>query len=577
MIYAKDHKTCNMFDPFSHLGPKRLKMLTESWAGLFRRELLANLPVHLLSKYYERDMGRPTKELHAMMGVMILQQMKDLTDEETVRQFAFNTEWHYALNISGDSDASAYICPKTLWNMRELMSRHGLEEAVFTAITAHLAKVFAVDMDKQRLDSTHIFSNMKHLGRIGLFIRTIKGFLTNLKRHHKEHYAAVDADIIQRYMTKQGESGFAMVKPSDSSKRLADLGDDLFSLVVQFKNESKVSAMSSYHKLVRLLKEQCIVSTDDDGGDGQVEIKQDKDVASDSMQNPSDPDAGYDGHKGQGYQAQVMETYNDDKDAPCLITHVAVEPAHEHDAHALIPAIESASENDFSAKEILADSLYGSDANVQGAALLGVEVIAPVLGTVSEDKLGLDAFQTDEQADIVVCPEGHAPENIKRKNGRITALFAASVCLACPCKDRCAVIEGKKAFYLRYTAKQVRIALRRAYEKTDEFRERYRWRAGIEGSNALGKQKTGLGKLRVRGMKAVRFAVTFKWLGVNILRASACQKDANGENSPEYAINMCSILNMLAWMRSISDTMRRIYGVLMFFPLEASHAQKRAA
>jgi len=211
-------------------------------------------------------MGRPTKELYAMMGVMILQQMKDLTDDEAVRQFAFNTEWHYALDISGDSDASAYICPKTLWNMRALMSKHGLEKAVFSSITAHLAMVFSIDMDKQRLDSTHVFSNMKHLGRIGLFMTTIKGFLTNLKRNHKSFYGKVHADIISRYMTKQGRSGFAMVKPSDSSKCLEDLGDDLFTLVEQFKDEDAVTAMSSYHKLVRLLKDQCVTPADDGKG-----------------------------------------------------------------------------------------------------------------------------------------------------------------------------------------------------------------------------------------------------------------------------------------------------------------------
>jgi len=94
----------------------------------------------------------------------------------------------------------------------------------------------------------------------------------------------------------------------------------------------------------------------------------------------SDPDAGYDGHKGEGYQSQIMETYSENSDAPCLITHVAVEAAHEHDSHALIPAIEDAAENGFAPKEILADSLYGSDENVQDAALLGVEVISPVLG-----------------------------------------------------------------------------------------------------------------------------------------------------------------------------------------------------
>jgi len=537
VIYAKDHKTCDMFDPFTHLGPKRLKMLTESWPGLFRRELLPNLPVHLLSKYYERDMGRPTKELYAMMGMMILQQMKDLTDDETVRQFAFNTEWHYALDISGDSDASAYLCPKTLWNMRALMSKHELEEEVFIAITSHLTKVFSVDMDKQRLDSTHVFSNMKHLSRIGLFIKTIKGFLTNLKRNHKESYSAVHAEIIARYMTKQGKSGFAMVKPSDSNKRLEDLGNDLFTLVEQFKDNEAVTAMSSYHKLVRLLKEQCITPADDDKGDAGVAIKPNKDIASDSMQNPSDPDAGYDGHKGEGYQAQVMETYSEKGDVPCLITHVAVEAAHEHDAYALIPAIEDAAEHGFAPKEVLADSLYGSDENVQNATLLGVEVISPVLGASNEEKLGLDEFQMSDDKTVISCPQGNMPERVTQKGEKVIAVFAAATCLACPCKDRCPAKEGKKGFYLRYERKQVRLAIRRAYEKTNAFRERYRWRAGEEGTNALAKQKTGLGKLRVRGMKAVKFAVTLKWLGVNILRASAFETAKNSDNG-QYSIKL---------------------------------------
>jgi len=538
-----------MFDPFAHLGPKRLKMLTDSWAGLFRRELLPNLPVHLLSKYYERGMGRPTKELFAMMGAMILQQMKDLTDEEAVCQFAFNMEWHYALDISGDSDASAYMCPKTLWNMRALMSKHKLEAAVFSSITAHLAIVFSVDMDKQRLDSTHIFSNMKHLGRIGLFVTTIKGFLTNLKRNHKARYGKVHADIISRYMTKQGRSGFAMVKPSDSSQRLEDLGNDLFALVEQFKDNDKVTGMSSYHKLVRLLKDQCIIPADDSKGDGRVEIKPNKDIVSDSMQNPSDPDAGYDGHKGEGYQSQIMETYSENDDAPCLITHVAVEAAHEHDAHALIPAIEDAAKHGFAPKEILADSLYGSDENVQDADALGVEVVSPVLGASNEEKLGLDEFQMGDAGTVISCPHGNVPERVTQKGEKIIAVFAAATCLACPCKDRCPAVEGKKGFYLRYKRKQVRLAIRRAYEQTDAFKERYRWRAGEEGTNSLAKQKTGLGKLRVRGMKAVRFAVTLKWLGVNILRASAfkmAKNDNNGQDPINFKWSMTQISQCLS-------------------------------
>jgi len=48
----------------------------------------------------------------------------------------------------------------------------------------------------------------------------------------------------------------------------------------------------------------------------QVVIKANKDVPSDSLQNPSDPDAGYSGHKGKGFQMQVMEIYSENKRQP---------------------------------------------------------------------------------------------------------------------------------------------------------------------------------------------------------------------------------------------------------------------
>ena len=46
----------------------------------------------------------------------------------------------------------------------------------------------------------------------------------------------------------------------------------------------------------------------------EIEVKPPKEVPSDSLQIPSDPDAGYSGHKGQGYQVQILETYS--REAP---------------------------------------------------------------------------------------------------------------------------------------------------------------------------------------------------------------------------------------------------------------------
>lgn len=46
-----------------------------------------------------------------MIGVLILQQLHDLTDAATVEALAFNMAWHYALDVRGEADV--YFCEKT--------------------------------------------------------------------------------------------------------------------------------------------------------------------------------------------------------------------------------------------------------------------------------------------------------------------------------------------------------------------------------------------------------------------------------------------------------------------------------
>jgi len=65
MIHTKDHKTLNILDPLDRLGPRRRKLLEQSWAPIFRKEILPQLPVKQLTPYYSEQTGAPTKELHA--------------------------------------------------------------------------------------------------------------------------------------------------------------------------------------------------------------------------------------------------------------------------------------------------------------------------------------------------------------------------------------------------------------------------------------------------------------------------------------------------------------------------------
>lgn len=570
MIHVKDHKQYDMFNPFGHLGPKRLALLESSWAHLFREEILHKLPAEKLFSLYSEHYGRRTKELYAMLGIVLLQQQQDLTDDEAIQQFSFNIMWHYALNVTDTSDVSSYVSPRTLWTMRDIVGRLGLEQSLFENVTGALTKLFEIDPSKQRLDSIHIFSNMAHLGRIRLFVRTIRKFLVNLKRHHADQYQAL-GEVAVRYEEKN--DGRFAVKPSESSRKLQEVGDDCFMLVERFKEHEAVVAMDSYKHLLRMFTEQCVLEKTETAT--AVVIKPNKDVPSDSLQNPSDPDAGYSGHKGKGYQMQVMETYSEDKSQPNLITHIKVEAAHESDSKALLPAIEDATTRDLAPAQLLADSAYGGDDNVEKAKELGVEVVSPTMGTWSH-KIGLAEFIFSASDETTACPEGKKPLRTKTgKHGGKIVHFDKALCDLCPRQSDCPVKRVKQSATISYDTKALRLARRRAKEKTEAFREVYRFRAGAEGTMSDLDRITGIKHLRVRGMRQVRLAAVLKATGLNVLRAVAFKNRLKRYETRKTRSNRSSnsfigvvkkhILRLLDYLQELSGAFcPNVYGFASF-------------
>jgi len=529
VFHVNNHKQGNIVDPWEQIGPKRKKLLKGSWAELFQKKILLKLPVESLRKHYHDWNGRPTKELYSMIGLMVLQQMHDLTDEQAMEQFCFNIKWHYALNITNPSDAASYVSPKTLWSMREILSTEEAYTEIFDTTLQTLTALFKTDLEKQRMDSVHIKSNMRHLGRIGLFVKTIKKFLRNLKRHHRTLFDSLDRTLTRRYLCKKEESIFAMVKPSESAHTLDQLAKDVFTLTHRFSSVSSVNDMSSFKLLVRLFKEQCLRDDNDGSSEKKVIAKPNKDVPSDSLQNPSDPDAGYSSHKGQGYQVQVVENYSEgDAKQLSLFTHVAVQSADQHDANALLPALEDLQERGMAPDKMLADSLYGGDTNYEQARKeYDVEVIAPAMPG-NQKKMHLADFTIDDQGRIVSCPKGIAPDKVKQNKKTYSAAFHVTSCRNCKIFKQCPVTQGKKAFYYRYKEKDVRLARRRLNENTAAFKDTYRYRVGIEGAMSEFDRLTGVKHLCVRGMKVVCFAVVMKAIGLNILRAGRFRNRKSG-------------------------------------------------
>ena len=441
MIKVKDRN--NLYIPGTEpwrnvLNDKKIKMLNDSWAGVVREHILPILPVREISKHFSKDMGRPTKELVTAIGAIVLQQLFDFSDAESRDQMAFNEQWHYALESFSADDQ--IISLKTLWNVRHLLISDQAAHTLFERATDQLAMVYNVDTRLQRLDSVHIFSNMATLGRVRLLSRVMSIFLKNLKRHHRELYTDSSLNNIKgRYEKEEDGAYFGNVKPSGSQKRIQDIALDMHFLIDFFSANQLVASMYSYKNMQRVFSEHCTVKHK------EVLVKPAKEISSDSIQNPSDLDATYDGHKGQGYQVQLMETYSRkddeadiDKKKLELITYVKVEPAHTHDSKAIKPALEDLDERDLLPEELSADTAYGSEANRDLSKERAVELISPVPGKKPEKDM--TGFEFNESAnEIVKCPAGHIPIEMKRNRDSQTAVFSSEQCMVCTQRETCPV------------------------------------------------------------------------------------------------------------------------------------------
>jgi hypothetical protein len=492
-----------------------LKYLSLGWPGVFRFQMLHLMPAEALGKHFDAKLGCPTKELYGMAGAIFLKEYFDLTIPQTVERYLTDAAWQYALNVN---PMEASLSHATVERYLKLFAENDLAGEVFHRVTSTLIEALDLDVSRQRLDSTHIFSDMATFGRTKLMGVTIKRFLVQLKRHHPELYGALDNDFLVRYAPSQAKL-FGDFTGSRAALR-QQVAEDLLMLVSRFADDERVSGRGSYKAMVRVLGEQCEVVEE------TVELK--KKTGGDVMQNPSDPDATYDGHKGPGHQAQIAETCSPENEVQ-LITGVETEPAHASDQNACVPMIEQLEAHDRKPEILYADGQYGSDANVVEAAKRGVDLQSPVAGAPQQnpDDLTIDDFVVNEETRTVeCCPNGHEPISSVHdpEKGRTRTVMDTSHCSACPCRNQCPVKQVRGEYVIEHTPAEHRLASRRAEQATEAFRENYAIRGGGESVNAGLKRKTGMGRLRVRGSPRVRMAVLLRCAGWNLFRALTAMK-----------------------------------------------------
>jgi hypothetical protein len=539
------------------VSPDKRARLERSWAESFRVHVLPLIDEEVFRDCFCDNNGRPNKSTRLMVGVHLLKEADDLTDEQILDALEFNIQWQYALGVE---PADAHLCEKTLHNFRHLMVGNDRAAKVFEQLTRALMNADGLSAVRQRLDSTHVISNIAVLSRLGLFTETVTHFLRDLRRDAPAKLTWLGEGYAERYLDREGY--FADAKREEAQRRLPMVSRDLYALVRLFEADDDVIAWPSYLLLVRLMNEQCEKPSDPDpeapppDSPALPTVKDPKEVGGDSLQSPHDPDAAY-GHKGKGYEAQLAETCVAENPYE-VITAVAVNGANVSDQHATVPIIEQLIEHDRKPNDMLADTAYSGGDNIVACATLGVTLIAPVQDSakpppttpgcaapvsVETKTADLGSFTFNAVFDeVVTCPQGHAPTKQHATKLGFEARFPGTKCATCPFAAICATQHrahtDDRVLFWRPPAAAT--AMRQREQQERAFKNNYKIRSGIESTNAEFKGRHGARKLRVRGGDRVELAIHLKALALNVKRAVQYHTDvfraALGTIQPTVAV-----------------------------------------
>ena len=98
------------------------------------------------------DDGRPNRAVQTVLGVHLLEEMFNLTDDEALEQLEFNLLWHHALRLDIEE---THLPQKTLHNFRVRLMQHDGGRLAFQETTDRIIQALGIRTGKQRLDSTH--------------------------------------------------------------------------------------------------------------------------------------------------------------------------------------------------------------------------------------------------------------------------------------------------------------------------------------------------------------------------------------------------------------------------------------
>jgi len=540
-MYKKTDPQQKLFGVDTQISTSLLNRLESSWAHFFRIEVLPIL-LRCEDQYaiLYGNTGRPNFSVARLLGLCLLQELNNLSDQQALDALGFDIRWRYALDASDEDD---YLSRRSLVEFRRRLvakdPEMNLIRGVFDHIRDTALKKLKLSSSDQRIDSTHVISNICTRGRLDFFSNTLTLFLKSL---NKKQFSKIPKTI-QRWHRNESKGWFGL-GPAEQKVKLVELARYIYKLIIIFEKDKEIKTSEPYQILERLFKEQCEVrkkASTKKRSAKNVEVLVKKKSEGGCLQSPYDPDASY-GHKGSGYSAHITETCNN-PDKPEIITDYEVHGAARSDIAKMLPAIKRLESAGLKPETLFADGGYPSVPSALKVLEQKIDFIAPVnRSRIPDHVIGRDLFELNPEGYVIKCPMCHSPidhrilsaNNSTRRS--LHAIFDGGTCRSCKVLDQCPVRapnHRNRGCNHRDTVGDFRLEITPelrlrdqmfADQQTTEWKERYKIRSGIEATMSELKRSHGFYKLRVRRQVKVCFAIACKVTACNIKRWAKAHK-----------------------------------------------------
>ncbi len=486
--------------------------------------------------------GQPGLPPWRLALVTLMQFRENLADRQAAEAVRARIDWKYLLSLELTDPGFDF---SVLSEFRDRLLAGSAEELLLEKLLERCRALgLLTARGQQRTDSTHVLAAIRVLNRLELVAETLRAALNAV--------AAVAPDWLQavtplawyeRYSRRIEESRL----PKDKAEREAYaqmVGEDGFRFLDLLETPAAPAGLRELPRMEALRRtwqrhyERTARAPASPGEPPEYEVRfkasRDLPPAAEGIESPYDVEARY-RHKRDtawtGYMVHVSETC--EPTAPHLLTHVHTTPATVHEAQCTTPIQQALVDKDVPPRDHFVDAAYISaellvrsrddhDITLRGPTRPSQGWQMQVAGAYT-----IEQFTVDWERQQVCCPQGQWAtswhERVEPDGAPyIIASFSRHDCQACPARPLCtqARQQGRR---LRLPPQDQYEALTaaRAWYASEEGSERYKQRAGVEGTLSQGVRAFGLRRTRYWGVAKTHLQHVATAAAINIDRIVA--------------------------------------------------------